>query len=87
MDKLPDYWCVVDCGNRVGIFANRYFPPCHHGFQALRGANSRCADFSVAGVVGGHQVRVDNWLEAATLYNELHRQGKIVCVPYLATEK
>jgi hypothetical protein len=34
----------------------------------------------VAGVAGGHQFMVKNWVDAATLYNELYNQGNIIRV-------
>lgn len=46
----------------------------------LTSANSESADRAVAGVVGGHQIRVKSWFEAVSLYNLLYRQGNIIRV-------
>lgn len=82
MDKLPEYWYVVNRGADVGIFADRYASLCLHAFNVLTSKTSRCADFVVSGVSGGHKVKVKSWHEAATWYNELYRQGNIVRVPW-----
>jgi hypothetical protein len=80
MDELPDYWYVVDHGREVGIFADRCVLRLSSQFRVLKGMHSESANNAVAGVVGGHQIRVGGWLEAANLYNELHRQGNVILV-------
>jgi len=54
-----------------------------HNFTSLTGTNRESSDRAVAGVTGGHQIRVKSWFEAATLYNEFYNQGNIVRVRIL----
>jgi hypothetical protein len=42
--------------------------------------NRSCANFAVSGVAGGHYIRMESWFEAATFYNKLYQQGKIIRV-------
>jgi hypothetical protein len=78
-DELPDFWYVVDHGTEVGIFGDRCVP-CPRPFVVLMRMCSESADNAVAGVVGGHRMRVKGWFEAVALYNVLYRQGNIIRV-------
>ena len=45
--------------------------------------NSESSNRAIAGVIGGHKVRVKSWYDAATLYNELYHKGDIIRVRIL----
>lgn len=79
-DQQPDFWYVVNHGTQVGIFASAYVPPLSLQFNFLMGTSSESADCAVANIIGGHKFTVESWSDAATLYNEFHRQGDVILV-------